>query len=69
MALDEQVAPLTMQWCLDCHRAPQQYLRPRDKIYDMAWQPAQNRREGEKLIDQYHVDTSGRLTNCSACHR
>ena len=70
MPLIRKTQTLYMKWCLDCHRAPQKYIRPRDKIYEMAWRPSQDRHdEEEKLISQYHVDTTGRLTNCSTCHR
>jgi hypothetical protein len=70
MPLTRKTQTLYMRWCLDCHRAPQKYIRPRDKIFDMAWQPPEDRHgEGEKLVAQYHIDTSGRLTNCSTCHR
>jgi len=30
---------LQMEWCLDCHRNPEKYLRPTSEIYNMAWQP------------------------------
>ena len=70
MPLTRKTQTLYMKWCLECHRAPQKYIRPRDKIYEMAWQPPQDRHdEGESLVSQYHVDTTGRLTNCSTCHR
>ena len=70
MPITWKVNTLYMKWCLDCHRQPQNYVRPRDKIYDMAWQPVQDRHvDGAKLVAQYHIDTSGRLTNCSVCHR
>jgi Cytochrome c7 and related cytochrome c len=32
-----QAASLQMEWCLACHRQPERYLRPKDKITDMAW--------------------------------
>jgi hypothetical protein len=70
MPLTRKTQTLYMAWCLECHRNPQKFIRPRDKIYDMTWQPAQDRHdEGQRLVAQYHVDTSGRLTNCSTCHR
>lgn len=70
MPLTRKTQTLYMKWCLDCHRAPQKYIRPRDKVFDMAWQPPEDRHgEDEKLVAQYHVDTTGRLTNCSTCHR
>src|SRR5581483_7889782 len=38
MALVRRVRPLTMRACLDCHRAPQRYLRPREREFAMGWQ-------------------------------
>jgi hypothetical protein len=70
MPLVRKTQTLYMKWCLDCHRAPEKYIRPRDKIFDMTWQPNEDRHnEEEQLIAQYHVDTTGRLTNCGTCHR
>jgi hypothetical protein len=70
MPLTRKTQTLYMRWCLDCHQTPQKYIRPRDKVFDAAWQPPPNQlEEGQELIRQYHVDTGGRLTNCSACHR
>lgn len=69
MPLTRKTQTLYMKWCLDCHRAPQKYIRPQDKIYDPAWQPKTDPNQGEQLVARYHVDLSGRLTNCSTCHR
>jgi hypothetical protein len=70
MPLTRKTQTLYMKWCLDCHREPQKYIRPRDKVFDVAWRPPPNQEaEGEKLVTQYHVDTTGRLTNCGTCHR
>nr|WP_282572222.1 cytochrome c3 family protein [Roseomonas acroporae] len=64
-----QVAPLTMGWCLDCHRDPAPNLRPREAIYDMGWTPpADQRARGEALIRAYMIRTE-HLTDCSRCHR
>ena len=70
MPLTWRVNTLYMKWCLDCHRQPQNYVRPRDKLYDSAWRsPPTQSAEGAKLVGQYHIDTTGRLTNCGVCHR
>jgi hypothetical protein len=70
MPLTQKTQTLYMKWCLDCHREPQKYIRPRDKVFDVAWRPPPNQEtEGEKLVTQYHIDTTGRLTNCGTCHR
>jgi cytochrome c peroxidase len=61
--------PLFMEWCLDCHRAPEKAIRPKEEVFNMEWTPPANQEEiGRELLKEYHVDTS-KLTNCSTCHR
>jgi hypothetical protein len=64
MALAYQVEPLSMGWCLDCHRAPESHLRPLGRITAMDWQPPPGM--GKKLAALYGVR---RLTHCTTCHR
>jgi hypothetical protein len=65
----KQVAPLTMGWCIDCHRAPEQYLRPQDQIFNTDWQPpADQLAQGRQLVQANHIEVS-KLTNCTICHR
>jgi hypothetical protein len=59
-----QVPPLTMHWCLDCHRDPQPNLRPRAAITAMGWVPVGD--EQSQLAKAYHVDPG---TSCTTCHR
>jgi hypothetical protein len=67
MALVEQVAPLTMAWCLDCHRNPSSRLRPSEEITNMSWDPGPNRDQlASELTQKYQVSTR---TNCTTCHR
>ncbi len=68
MALTARVAPLTMQWCLDCHRNPAPYLRPRDAVFDPKWASSIHDKPGAQLLVDYDIDTR-RLTDCSICHR
>jgi hypothetical protein len=69
MPLMRQAAPLTMGWCLDCHRDPAPNLRPHDKIFDMQWTPPKDQDDqGKRLLVVYHIDTE-HLTDCSRCHR
>lgn len=69
MPLMHQTAPLTMQWCLACHREPERHLRPRDKIFAMDWTPpADQLAQGHRLLETYHIDKR-HLTDCSVCHR
>ena len=45
-----QAAPLSMGWCLDCHRAPESHLRPKDQITNMDWKhPGRRRNAAEEL--------------------
>jgi hypothetical protein len=63
-----QAEPLSMGWCLDCHRNPEQHLRPRQFVTDLAWQlPADEQLElGRRLRREYDINPS---TDCSTCHR
>ena len=67
MPLATQVAPLTMEWCLDCHRAPERFLRPKSEITNMQWKPAGDQLEiGRRLKKEYRVESR---TDCYTCHR
>ncbi len=61
-----QAKPLNMAWCLDCHRNPEQFLRPLDRITDMAWQPEDQLALGARLREELNINPS---TDCSTCHR
>jgi hypothetical protein len=65
-----QVAPLTMSWCLDCHRDPAPHLRPREAITAMGWSAGGSGREAKTieaaLVKRYSVAAG---TDCSSCHR
>lgn len=67
MAAVYQVAPMNMQWCIDCHRAPERHIRPLSEITTMNWKPEGDALEaGRALAQEYGVRS---LTHCSACHR
>lgn len=61
-----QAKTLSMSWCLECHRNPEKYVRPLDRITDMAWQAEDQAALGSELCEQNHIKPS---TNCSTCHR
>jgi len=70
MPLVFQAHTLLMQWCLDCHRNPEQVLRPKDQIFNMDWRAPDNQEEvGAKLREEYQLRTTAELTSCSTCHR
>jgi hypothetical protein len=69
MALMREQQPLVMGWCLDCHRDPERYIRPRDKVFDVYWTaPSDQLEQGRKLVAAYGIHTT-HLTDCSTCHR
>jgi hypothetical protein len=61
-----QAEPLHMGWCLDCHRNPDQYLRPVEYVTKMDWVAADQQELGQRLKDEYDINPS---TDCSTCHR
>jgi hypothetical protein len=67
MPLMWQENSLQMEWCLDCHRHPERFVRPRAAVFSVDYQPPANQLEvGTRLVDEYHIQ---RLTSCSTCHR
>jgi hypothetical protein len=67
MAQVVQAAPLTMAWCLSCHRDPAAHLRPTDQITTMGYVPPISQAAlGPELQKRYHVH---QYTTCTACHR
>ena len=65
MQLTLQASPLTMQWCLECHRNPARHVRPRDKVFDMEWQAEDQETLGAQLVKEYRIQSK---MNCSVCH-
>lgn len=67
MPLMWQHASLQMEWCLNCHRHPEKYVRPKDQVFNMRYEAPENQEElGNKLVAQYKIQ---HLTNCTTCHR
>ena len=61
--------PMTMGWCLECHRNPQAYVRPREEVFNMAYERPEDQEElGEILVEAYHINIE-KLPQCSTCHR
>jgi hypothetical protein len=83
MPLMYQYASLQMEWCLDCHRAPEKYLRPRDQVFNMRYQqpsedlPVQvdgqsftaQESLGKALVANYKLRSVNDITSCNTCHR
>jgi hypothetical protein len=67
MPLMMQEKSLQMEWCIDCHRHPEQYVRPRDAVFRVDYVPPADQRElGKRLVAEYQIQ---KLTSCSTCHR
>lgn len=80
MPLTWQEKPLTMGWCLDCHRDPASRLRPRSEVFNLTWtpsghldpltgEPPPSGELGRELMKDYRVRDARDLTSCSTCHR
>lgn len=70
----QHAKPLSMAFCLDCHRKPEQFLRPPDKVTDLSWAwsadpkaaAEMQQTHGKDFVEKWRVHTS---ESCSACHR
>jgi len=67
MPLMRQVESLQMEWCLNCHRHPEDYVRPRSEVFRMGYRPTVPQSVlGPQLVMEYNIKS---LTSCSTCHR
>src|SRR5713226_333031 len=73
MPVVSQANSLQMEWCLECHRRPENFVRPKEKIFDMEWRPRNSNKkeiaDGIELKKQYQIQEPAVLTSCSTCHR
>lgn len=69
MPLMRKAKPLSMEWCLSCHRSPELYIRPREAVFDMRWTPPpgwDQLKMGRQLVKEYGIH---QITSCYTCHR
>ena len=67
MPLMRQEQSLQMEWCVNCHRNPEQYVRPRSAVFRVDYEPPVTQLElGKRLVEEYQIQ---KLTSCSTCHR
>ena len=67
MPLMWQEQSLQMEWCLDCHRSPERYVRPREAVFRVDYVAPPDQAElGKRLVAAYKIQ---QLTSCSTCHR
>ncbi len=66
MPLIHQAESLHMEWCLDCHRNPERFLRPPDEVFNMAWETDDPETVGARLAAVNRIQPR---IDCSTCHR
>jgi len=70
MQLTYAAQSFKMEFCLSCHRAPENFVRPQQEVWNMEWKaPADQATVGPALVKEYHIAGPDRLTDCSICHR
>jgi hypothetical protein len=69
MPVISKAETLRMDWCLECHRAPERFVRPLDQVFSMGWQPPIDQATlGPQLVAEYGIKVN-QLADCSICHR
>jgi hypothetical protein len=66
MPLLYRAESLQMEWCLECHRNPERFVRPREEVFNLAWQAENQEELGPRLVAEYGIRSK---TSCSTCHR
>ena len=67
MPLMWQENTLQMEWCINCHRNPEEFVRPKAAVFSVDYQPPADQAElGKRLVAEYQIQ---KLTSCSTCHR
>lgn len=67
MPLMVQQSDLSMAWCLECHRDPAKFIRPKDEVLTFGWEPPVPQSQlGPQLVEEYGIES---LMSCSVCHR
>lgn len=70
MQLTYAAQSFKMEFCLTCHRAPENYVRPAAQVWNMEWVPPPDQATlGPALVKQNHIAGPEVLTDCSTCHR
>jgi hypothetical protein len=61
---------LYMEWCLECHRNPERYIRPVEYVFEFGWEPDEDQETlGARLVQEYNIAPIRQLTDCSLCHQ
>jgi hypothetical protein len=65
----QHAKPLSMSFCLDCHRNPAEFLRDPQLVYDLNWQPQDPKAHQDAMAQSVRDWNINSSQNCSACHR
>ncbi|NJL94074.1 MAG: cytochrome c3 family protein [Anaerolineae bacterium] len=69
MVVAWQAQNMTMDWCLECHWEPEEYIRPVEEVYTFGYEAPEDQVElGMQLVAFHEIDVD-RLDSCSICHR
>lgn len=60
--------PLSMSWCLDCHRNPEPHIRPPGEVTNMFWKTPEDPAERERIKGMRKHQPQPPI-HCSGCHR
>ena len=78
MPLTERAGTLYMSWCLECHRQPEKYVRPKSEVFNPYYQAPPGDEQlklGRQLVAEYRIQVPRHpggvkpLQTCSTCHR
>lgn len=67
MEVVTQMEPLSMGWCLECHRDPDMHLRPDDELTDTAWQPGPDQLAFARQLRE--AEPISPPVACTGCHQ
>lgn len=69
MEVVHHAKPMSMAWCLECHRNPEQFVRPLDQVYNLNWTPENASKHADwarEAVVNWNINPP---QSCSGCHR
>jgi hypothetical protein len=65
MPLMWKAEPMSMEFCLECHRSPEKFVRPRSEVFNLAYKAENQAVLGPQLVREYQIESK---QTCSTCH-
>lgn len=69
MDVVQHAKPLSMSFCLDCHRNPEPRVRPLDQVTNLNWRPAQMPDHPKWAAQFIKANKVTPPISCTGCHR